>query len=160
VCGSNNPSQPYLVGNSSTGVQAAVTVIAVIVGVGTLLIIRSQLQEAHRAADAANTQAELQAKSQQSQVFLEITRRYQEIYRVRNELLNMNFSWQEFHRRHPTIDDKLASKEWLTLRRVAVVNEMLGVLVKHKYLDPNVLFDMFFLNPPRSLDNPEVVGLE
>ena len=46
------------------------------------------------------------------------------------------------------MDDKLTSEEWLTLREVAVVYEVLGVLLKHGFLNPNVLFDTFYLNPP------------
>lgn len=90
----------------------------------------------------------LSARGQQAQIFLEISQKYDAIYSKRNQLLRDGIDWDELNRRYTTYEELVNSKEWREFRDVAGCFEFIGVLVKNKYINENVLFDMIVVNPP------------
>src|SRR4051812_15845565 len=76
------------------------------------------------------------ARAQQAQVFIEIAKGFSEIYFKRNQLLKTSLDWHTLSSKYPKVEDIVNGDEWKTLRPVAGYYEMIGILVKHKYIDP------------------------
>src|SRR4051794_40482110 len=87
-------------------------------------------------------------RSQEAQIFLEISSRYNKIYFARNELMKTDRDWMEIYDKYTSYEELINSQEWKTLREVAACFELMGILVKHNLIRREVLFDMVLVNPP------------
>jgi hypothetical protein len=93
-------------------------------------------------------------RGHESQVLFEIVRRHNEIYATRNRLFKMDFSWSRFQQKYPRIEDVLISDEYKALREVGACYELIGTLVKRKYVDLEPVLDLILVNPRSGYGDP------
>jgi hypothetical protein len=86
-------------------------------------------------------------RGQKAQLFSDIVRYYNDIYVYRNQLLTMDLTWSAFRGKYSDIPEILNSNEWRIVRQAGAFFEFLGILVKRKYLDSDMVFDMIYVNP-------------
>ena len=75
-------------------------------------------------------------------VFLEISRRYEDVYQEMVNLRANPIPCSQFLTQYPTSESRVGSPEWARLRRVASFFEFAGIMVKRKSIDPALLFSM------------------
>ena len=86
-------------------------------------------------------------KNKEIIICLELSKRYNEIYPLRNNLLRKDLSWVAFNKKYKDLPSKLESEEWKDLRDVAGFFELVGTFVKRKYVSTDVVFDFMFIQP-------------
>lgn len=82
-------------------------------------------------------------------VMLDLSRRFDDVYVVRNKLLHesMDLSWATFDSTYQTLSEKLNSETWLMLRSYAGFMEFVGILVQIKDIDAGFLFGWMPVDP-------------
>jgi hypothetical protein len=94
-----------------------------------------------------NSRQSQDTKRQEAPILFEILHRYEATYASRMRLLTIDFRRSAFNDKYPSTEEKLNSDEWALLREVAAFFEFTGILLKHKCVDREMLFDMMYFNP-------------
>jgi hypothetical protein len=81
-------------------------------------------------------------------MFIEISKKYDEIYHKRYKLWKTGRIWSKANEWYPEFSDLISSQEWSDLREVAACFELIGILVKKGYIDREVLFGFVRVNIP------------
>jgi hypothetical protein len=130
----NGGGQLHLMTDIAQWIIAVATAFYTVVALVTAIIVYRTLRQGRR--------------SQEAQIFLEISSRYNKIYFARNELMKTDRDWMEIYDKYTSYEELINSQEWKTLREVAACFELMGILVKHNLIRREVLFDMVLVNPP------------
>jgi transcriptional regulator with XRE-family HTH domain len=90
-----------------------------------------------------------------SAILLEILRRSRENYPRRTKLHGTKINWDDYDRKYPTVQEKISNDTWYDISDTGSFFEFMGTMVKYEYVNPDVLFDIVYIDKKLWYDNKD-----
>jgi transcriptional regulator with XRE-family HTH domain len=90
-----------------------------------------------------------------SGILLEILRRSRENYPIRTKLHGTKINWGGYHRQYPTVQEKISNDTWYAISDTGSFFGFMGAMIKYEYVNPDVLFDIVYIDKELWYDNKD-----
>jgi transcriptional regulator with XRE-family HTH domain len=90
-----------------------------------------------------------------SSILLEVLRRSRENYPIRTKLHGTKIDWDDYHRKYPTVQEKISNDTWYAISDTGSFFGFMGTMIKYKYVNPDVLFDIVYIDKKLWYDNKD-----
>jgi len=86
-------------------------------------------------------------KDKEVSILLEISKRFREIFPIRNKLMASDISWEQLIKKYGDFAGIKSSTEWQEFTEVAIFYDLIGMLIKQKYFDPELINELLSIKP-------------
>ena len=90
-----------------------------------------------------------------SGILLEILRRSRENYPRRTKLHGTKINWDDYHRKYPTVREKISNDTWYDISDTGSFFGFMGTMIKYEYINPDVVLDIVYIDTKLWYDNKE-----
>jgi transcriptional regulator with XRE-family HTH domain len=90
-----------------------------------------------------------------SGILLEILRRSRENYPIRTKLHGTKIDWGDYHRKYPTVQEKISNDTWYAISDTGSFFGFMGTMIKYEYVNPDVVLDIVYIDTKLWYDNKD-----